>query len=476
MIHHGTVSLSDKLDRIKERVCIPLDESPFGKLFNETGAEIGQDELNDLQVLLTDRDRPDEASAETPAGFTFFGQFIDHDVTLMVLKSGVDDLRRVTPIEDFRNLRSPQLDLDSVFGLGPEDRRSKRLYRADLSLKTGEDTGGERFDLPRSDDQAAIIGDPRNDENKIIAQVHVGFIYAYNRMLSEETASSASERYARARLRLYTTYQYILLNDYLARFVDPEILKSTLERGAQRFAAMIKANGGKIVMPMEFAVAAFRFGHSQVRPGYLMNIGPTGPSGARLFSDDGRDLNGGALIDPSFRLDDEFFFSDTVPVQGPFNMARKIDAKLALPLFSLEPPAIPSAASGFPHQVGSPANPRSLGHRNLLRSRQVSLLDGFQAAKELGVNPLTVQELDLDGFNQLSQSPPLWYYILKEAELFGNRERLGPVGSHMLCETFIGLLENSANSYFRLNGRNWTPPGDLTTMAKLMVFADVPVN
>ncbi len=473
MLHHGTVSLSGKLERVKERARIHLDENPFGKLFTDVGAEIGRDELNDLQVLLTDRDRDDDASVETPAGFTFFGQFIDHDITLAALMCGVDDLRCFTPIEDFRNLRSPQLDLDSVFGLGPEEPKSKALFRPDLTLKTGEDTGGSAWDLPRTEDQVAIIGDPRNDENKILAQIHAGFIHAYNRMFSEETASSPTERYVRARLRLYTTYQYILLNDYLARFVDPGIMKTMLDHGAQRFAAMMQANGGKIVMPMEFAVAAFRFGHSQVRSRYLMNIGPNGPSAARLFSDDGRDLNGGALIDASLRLNHELFFSDTLPVQGPFNMARKIDAKLALPLFSLEPPSIPSPEGGHPHGIGTPANPRSLGHRNLLRSRQVHLLDGFQAASALGIQPLTVQELDLVGFRQLSQSPPLWYYILREAEIAGGRERLGPVGSHILCETFIGLMEHATNSYFRLYGRDWTPPGDLKTMAKLMEYADM---
>jgi len=473
MLHHGTVSFSEKLERVKERARIPLDENPFGKLFTGAGAQIGQDELNDLQVLLTDRGGDDDASAETPAGFTFLGQFIDHDITLSALMSGVDDLRAITPIESFRNLRSPQLDLDSVFGLGPEERKSKVLYRPDLTLKTGADTGGGAWDLPRTEDQVAIIGDPRNDENKIVAQIHAGFIHAYNRMYAEETASSQTERYARARLRLYTTYQYILLNDYLARFVDPAIMQAMLANGARRFAAMMQANGDKIVMPMEFAVAAFRFGHSQVRPGYLMNIGPDGPNGARLFSDDGRDLNGGTQIDASLRLDDELFFSDTLPVQGPFNMARKIDAKLALPLFSLEPPSIPSTEGGHPHPIGTPANPRSLGHRNLLRSRQLNLLDGFQAANALGIQPLTVGQLGLDGFRQLNQSPPLWYYILKEAEVVGGGERLGPVGSHILCETFIGLMEHATNSFFRLHGRDWTPPGDLTTMAKLMAYADV---
>lgn len=457
MLHHGNVNPRNERQKVKERVKFAIEENPFGQLFPGQGTRIGQDELNDLHLLLTDRNAPQDDSALTPAGFTFFGQFIDHDITLAELEEGEDDLTELTPISKFVNLRSPDLDLDSVFGLGPES--SPELYNDDWTLKTGADTGGFAFDLPRNGDQA-IIGDPRNDENKIVAQIHSAFLRAYNRMLKEQGGPKEAA-YPVARKRLWTTYQYIVLNDYLRRFVDPDIFRDMLKNGAKRFKAM--ANG-KALMPMEFAVAAFRFGHSQVRGGYRLNDRPD--SGARLFSDDGRDLNGGMKIDESLRFDHTRFFSDEVPLPDRVTRTRKIDAKLSLPLFSLEAPSIPAKA------LGSRPNPRSLGHRNLLRSRQVQLMSGFQVADELGVRKLTVEELDLSSFRELSAHPPLWYYILKEAELLGQGERLGPVGSHILCETLIGVLENTESSFFRLEGKDWTPPGGLTSMAKLLAFAE----
>jgi hypothetical protein len=466
MLHHGCVNPKKNRKQVKDQAKFTIEENPFGQLFPGEGVKIGQDELNDLQLLLTDRNAPQDDSAFNPAGFTFFGQFIDHDVTLAELEEGEEDLTKFMSIKKFVNLRSPDLDLDSVFGQGPES--SKDLYNADWTLKTGADTGGFAFDLPRNGDEA-IIGDPRNDENKIIAQIHASFLHAYNRMLKE--AGGDKTDYTVARQRLYTTYQYILLNDYLKRFVDPKIFDEVLKDRAKRFKAMVDANGGKAVMPMEFAVAAFRFGHSQVRAGYRMNDDPD--SGVRIFSDDDEnDLNGGMRIDPVLRFDHTRFFSDETPLPGKVSRGRKIDSKLALPLFSLEAPSIPDNA------IGSRPNPRSLGHRNLLRSRQVQLLSGFEVAKQLGVQALKDKELELFSptFSELRQHPPLWYYILKEAEVFGQGERLGPVGSYILCETFIGLLENTQSSYFRLEGRDWTPPGELTSMARLLAYADVPAN
>jgi hypothetical protein len=489
-MHHGHFGPRPQSDKMIQSV-----QSPFGRLLSGTAAERpSRDSLNDLHLLMIDAGQNELDSSDAPAGFTFFGQFIDHDITLMSPRDQDEKpLTGQASISDVINNRTPDLELDSVFGLGPEHSGSARLYREDYSLKTGADTHDAPWDLPReapANPQApstrqAIIGDGRNDENKLIAQIHLAFIYAYNRMLGEVMAGGGHTKgtaSATAKVRLYQTYQYLVLNDYLPRFTKREILDKALAENAPLYKEMIDSqNNGEPMMPLEFSVAAFRFGHSQVRSGYLMNTG--GNAGRRLFSDADQnvavsDLNGGVVIDRQLQMDMNLFFSDANPFPAPFNRARRIDASLALPLFSLEPPGIPAAsASGNMND-----NPRSLGHRNLLRGRQFDLLNGFEAADALAaagypITKLTEEQLgsgDLPLPAEVTRNPPLWFYILKEAEVQTGGVRLGDVGSAILAETFVGVLTNTRNSFLKLQGPNWTPPDGLTTMAKLMDYANLP--
>ena len=504
-MHHGYLGpISEKDGMIRG---VP---TPFGKLLSATGTtRPSRDSLNDLHLLMVDAGQPAFDAVAAPAGFTFFGQFIDHDITLMVAPQGEPPLTGSAKISDVMNNRSPDLELDSVFGQGKCHKPSEILYRPDWSLKTGADTHGAPWDLPRhppadptSNPMArqAMIADGRNDENKLIAQIHLGFIYAYNRMLAEAKAENPNikdeDAYRIARMRLYHTYQYLVLNDYLPRFTKPEILAKARNDEAPLYKAMINAqNNGEAMMPLEFSVAAFRFGHSQVRAGYLLNTGGNG--GRRLFSDTDEnvalsDLNGGVVIDRVLQMNMGLFFSDANPLPQPFNRARRIDASLALPLFSLEPPGIPAAAASGDMKD----NPRSLGHRNLLRGRQFDLLNGLDAAKALAAAGYPITELtrtDLENADkpvrvgedmellpkrrvptEATTNPPLWFYILKEADVQTNGVRLGDVGSAILAETFVGVLTNTNSSFLKVHGPNWTPPGDLNTMAKLMEYANLP--
>lgn len=474
-VGHGSLS-ADTLRSLR----MDAQENPFSRFFDEDGPQHPLDELVALQTManppgtqpMVDNANPPPDS-NTPAGFTFLGQFIDHDITLtMPRQQPAPPLEQIASRHQFFNARSATLDLDSVFGFGPEHDLDNGgvLFRPDYTLKTGPDTGNAAWDLARDGQGRALIGDPRNDENVIIAGIHASFVHAYNRMHAAEPGSK-TERYVAARMRLYHTYQYIVLNDYVRRFVPDDVVADVLRRGAPLYSAMMRREGrAQPLMPIEFSVAAFRFGHSQVRPGYVMNRGAN--AGAGTFptpgGPPGEGLNGGRPIPENLAFNHAVFFHDGQPFPQPFNRARRIDTKLSLPLFFLRSPGIPQGEVGT-----TPDGNQQLAKRNLLRGRQFRLVDGQTAARLAGEEALRAEQIALTSA-AMTASTPLWFYLLREAELAGG-EKLGRLGGRLLAETFVGILLHSQNSFLRLQPQGWIPPGGMTTMAKLMEFAALPL-
>jgi hypothetical protein len=92
----------------------------------------------------------------------------------------------------------------------------------------------------------------------------------------------------------------------------------------------------------------------------------------------------------------------------------------------------------------------------------------FQGVAEAKAQPLRAAGLDTQ--------TPLWYYILKEAEVLNSGLKLGPVGSRIVAETFVGLIEASRTSV--LADRAWRPTlpslvsGSSFTMADLLLFVN----
>ena len=136
---------------------------------------------------------------DIPAGFTYLGQFVDHDLTSDRTKVELGE--HVSPGELIQG-RSPSLDLDSLYGAGPLDEDSERFYSDGVHLKVGrtlEAEPGAGFDLPRvgtgNDRQArkANIPDLRNDENLAVAQTHAAFIRFHNRVVDEAGEHAAGE-------------------------------------------------------------------------------------------------------------------------------------------------------------------------------------------------------------------------------------------------------------------------------------------
>lgn len=421
------------------------------------------------------------------AGITFLGQFIDHDITLdrrSALTNNAQPGRT-------RNSRSAAFDLDSVYGDGPE--RSSELYdmrggdyRFRVEAIPGSPAmsrkGAMRYDLPRDARGEAIVSDFRNDENIILSQLHVAMLRFHNAVVGHLRAqpqwqgATPRQLFDEARRTVTWHYQWVVLNEYLPLTIGQDRVDRLLrERGRSRFDGRRDARGHPEI-PVEFSVAAYRFGHSQVRPSYRLNFGPeTGsPFFAFIFDDaldphaaDPADLRGGRRAPRRF-IDWQTFFDFG---DGNVRPNKLIDAKLSTPLLLLPGSRAPSP--GLPSD-----GVQSLASRNLVRHVNFGLPSGQSIAQRLGVRVLSPAQLaDLRPFD-MAESTPLWFYVLKEAELLERGTRLGPVGAHIVGTVFIDLLRGDRDAWLSQNPR-WRPtlpsaggPGSFR-MTDLLNFAGV---
>ena len=383
------------------------------------------------------------------AGMTFLGQFIDHDMTFDPTSS----LERQADPEFVANFRTPSLSLDNVYGSGPG--ASPHLYDQQDGFGgihflieplgvTGKD-GIAKFDLPRNTQNTALIGDPRNDENLIVSQLHLLFLQFHNKIVEQLRAKyptkSPSTIFNEAQEMVRWHYQWIIIHEFLPLLCGNDVVKDILDNGRKFYSW-----NNEPFIPVEFSVAAYRFGHSQIRPSYRANFGnsseaiPT-PFFAKIFDhtlangNDPDDLRGGKRANRRF-IDWSTFFN----LQDGLMRANKlIDTKMSTPLFDL---------LGFPT-----GDITSLAQRNLLRGLSFSLPSGQRVA-----HAMKMEILDADVFDNLKpykvnfeNSTPLWYYILKEAEVETGGVRLGKVGARIVAELMIGLIEGDNQSYLCQN-------------------------
>src|SRR5262249_53274304 len=129
---------------------------------------------------------PDPSHPIIAAGYTYLGQFIDHDLTF----DPVSSLQRENDPNALVDFRTPRFDLDCVYGRGPDDQ--PYLYQHDgVRMPLGRPLPGNNDDpntrdVPRNSPDAgpkrALIGDPRNDENVIVSQLQGVFLRFHNRV------------------------------------------------------------------------------------------------------------------------------------------------------------------------------------------------------------------------------------------------------------------------------------------------------
>ncbi len=438
------------------------------------------------------KDGPDNEEGGFPAAYTYLGQFIDHDLTF----DPVSSLARQDDPDALVDFRTPRFDLDNLYGRGPDDQ--PYLYFGGRDFLLGRSLTGKALgtavnahDLPRSNgtggdpnSHRAIIGDPRNDENVIVSQLQGLMLRFHNRLADSHTQMAFADVQRKVRFH----YQWVVLNDFLPTVVSSDVLAEVLPHVVNRTNViqdppdLLFFDPATPFMPLEFSVAAYRFGHSMIRPGYRLNddIGPL-PIFAFPSDPNGASLGGFTEFPSQWAIDWGRFIDLSERAYGnpneagahgsPGNLERtqlayKIDTSLVNPLKDL-PPRVASDP------------PPSLAARNLLRGWRLRLPSGQTVARAMGVVPLADGDIQIGKFTgdpadlrgaivdvagaAFAGNCPLWTYILAEtkevdvdfATLDGPQtiptRRLGPVGGRIVAETFAGLMLGDPSSFLNVD-------------------------
>jgi hypothetical protein len=355
------------------------------------------------------------------AGWPFFGQFVAHDITAD--RSPIGPHADATTIANFR---SPRANLECLYGAGPVG--APFLYDADdpAKLLSGDGDG----DVPRNAQGTALLGDPRNDVHVFISQLHLGLIGAHNRIVDRmrEDGVEEAECFDAARRATMWHYQWAIVEDYLPALVGAELVEQVKDPARRSYRP-----DGTPIIPFEFADAAFRYGHGQIRHRYRLQ---EGGGEYAVFPD----LVGFRPVAPEHRIDWSLLFGDDA------QPAKRMDGRLAASLIGL-PLAITGAVDVDAYH--------SLAARDLQRGAAIGLPSGEAVAGAIGARPLTRDEAGLGRFGWEGETP-LWLYILREADVHGGGERLGEVGGRLVAEVLLGLLDADPESY-RVLDPGWGP-------------------
>jgi hypothetical protein len=409
-----------------ERVDAPIYGGRYRSLFEDLPAlQVEEEALHalgrpggpcDLGVEFVD-----DVDSHVPAVWPFFGQFIAHDITADRSPLG----HRADPAQ-VRNFRVPKTNLEGVYGAGPVG--SPYLYSKDDPAKLLLSPTAN--DVPRNHEGIALIGDPRNDVHLFTSQMVVAFINLHNRLVDRLRHDEVAEQdiFEQARRAATWHYQHVILREFLPVLIGAQLTAELLDGGPQLYRL-----DGEPYIPFEFADAAYRYGHSQIRDRYQVNehFGPF-----PVFPD----LMGFGPV-PAERTVDWALQID-VQGQAPAQRAKRIDSRLPAPLIAL-PTQISGSMPGTDYA--------SLANRDLQRGQAVGLASGEAIAHRLGVPALSAAEVALGW-----EETPLWFYILKEAELLHDGDRLGPVGGRIVGEVLVGIIDADPES-FRSVDPDWTP-------------------
>ena len=412
------------------------------------------------------------------AGVTFFGQFMDLDVTFdsrSTLGAPTDPLATL-------NMKLAYFDLDTIYGLGPFV--TPQYYDVNDQAKLRIETGGIFEDLPRNAEGTAIIPDPRSDQNMMVSGLHCAFILFHNKAVDyvrlQQGLIDPAQIFNEAKRLTLWHYHWLILNEFLPLFIGPALVNDILTNGRRFY----QPDMGQATMPIEFQGACFRVGHTMIRPSYRANLkGDNGkPFFGFIFDPALGDITPAPGLDPAdlrsgFRAPRRFIGWQTFFdfKDGEVKRNKLIDHKISTPLFTLPLGAIAS------HKA-----PTSLMQRNLLRHITWSMPSGQAIARAIGVDRLSAEDLkELRAYDiGLEENTPLFYYMLKEAALVPSTDigkntggfHLGPVGGRIVGEVVIGLLQSDPASWVAKQPE-WTPalqnPGPGFRMVDFLTFAGV---
>jgi hypothetical protein len=410
----------------------PPRQSSFGRIFPDLPPLNSQtpQQLADLAQTQLDpnADSENNQDPDMTSIYTYFGQFIDHDLTLDTLPQPAETVDPTT----LKNGRTFRFDLDSVYGNGPSG--DPELYAADGKhfLVQNPNPNGV-VDLPRNPDGSAILVEHRNDENEVISQIHESFLLLHNTFVDQGMT------FQQARQATILRYQRIIMDDVLPHFVGQPAID------AARTDRLYKpGNPNAPMTPVEFSVAAYRFGHSMVRRAYEL----TNTTGKiQVFSATLPDLRGGRQLPAGRQIDwgnfvHELSRPDNLTPVSHVNQSRKIDTLISSSLFVLPIPGAEATGSNV------------LAFRNLVRAKFYDMPSGQDVAQAMGLPVITPAQLNLGP--AFDNGTPLWYYILAESSRTQDGKQLGPVGARIVADVFVKLLQVDPDSILRHN-RNTAP-------------------
>jgi hypothetical protein len=473
-------------------------EGRFGRMFRTLrAAHFSRKDLEALAAAMvaeheaeptSEDDIDDEENQGIDAGYTYLGQFIDHDITFDPASS----LQKQNDPDALVDFRTPRFDLDSVYGRGPDDQ--PYLYADDgVHLLLGRELTGvpddkDTHDLPRNNPSGggrrrALIGDPRNDENVIVSQLQGTMLRFHNNMVdwlkrqNRPSLNDAKKLFEAAQRLVRRHYQWVLVNDFLPTIAGPDVVDEVLPHLRKGTSILVDQPKLKFFkwkkepfMPIEFSAAAYRFGHSMVRPIYRLNTELADRQ--EIFSpDENKSLTGFREFPSNWAIDWRLFFGDlrsNPPNEGKDRIQKsyKIDTSLVNPLGNL------------PGVIGGSVP--SLAERNLVRGLRMGLPSGQAVARYMNLAVIPDSQLRVgkateddteknplltDISANFKDNAPLWYYILAEAQQGFKKNdtpiTLGPVGGRIVTEVFVGLLLGDNHSILHRPG--WKPIEDITT-------------
>lgn len=454
-----------------------------------------------LGASMQDAGEEPGTDSSIPAAYTYFGQFLAHDMVSSNLKkqdptltdSCMLDEKELVPFtrdevtNKVHNNRTSILELECVYGSTPPPEDSlMKLGEIELKANSKWPIGKDRhFDLPRGqkseiakEDRVAQISDKRNDENLIVSQLHVAFLRAHNSIVTRLRATALVEpadEFREARKLLRQHYQWIVIHDFLKTIADPDIVDAVLAGPNLPFAPTANA----LALPHEFAVAAFRFGHSMIRSSYYYNDEfPVRPL-QRLYTLTA--LSNALKPTPnegSANLREDKIIKWEEFLAGGRNRARKIDTRLVEPLFEILDEA----------NLPMPCDAR-LAVQDLKRGFMLRMPTGQAVATRLHLPVMSPTQILSVAANKaqkgiLSSSgflddTPLWFYLLAEAAYHKKGDSLGPVGSRLVAEVLVGLVRSSKDSFLDPDFHSpgpfpflGTTPGEFT-LKDLLLLAGV---
>ena len=424
--------------RVRAAIDAPIAAATYGRMFRELPSfEADEQFLHAMGRAggLCDCGATDDSPAslgESAAGWPIFGQFVAHDTT-----ADRSVLRSHPNTADLRNARSPQLNLECLYGDGPIGHPF--LYQRNDPAKFL--LGLDGADLQRNAEGIAVIGDPRNDSHMLMSQLHLAMLKAHNAFVDEaRLAGAANDRvFQEAARQLRWHYQWIVVNEFLPALVGQALADQVLREGPQWFRP-----GPAGFIPLEFADAAYRYGHAQIRHRYQLNR-QTDP--VPLFPD----LLGFRPVPREHLVDWTLFFD--APAATSAQRSKKIDGRLVRALIQL-----PVAVTG----ECEIEDYHSLAVRDMQRGQGVGLPSGEAVARHIGIVPLTEEQVGLASTGWRGETP-LWYYVLREADACTGGHRLGPVGGRIVTEVLVGLIDADATSY-RQGDQEWRPRKTLSEL------------